>query len=225
MIFIHTITRSVCGLTPSDVKKLTLILLAVFAITLSAMAQTPFTQHVRTPRAGEGKVRIIQDSIIEKVVNQPMTGKTAKPGKTTGKADKTTGKTDKTTTKPKDDTATHHDNAAAKHDNTEHENADDNDTNKHVGSAKTTTMTAYRIQIFSGSNSHQDKQKAYDLAAKCKEKFPELSVYTKFVSPRWVCRVGDFKNLADAQNYASKIRAAHFTREVRIVKTTIRVKL
>ena len=198
-------------------KKLTLILLAVFAITLSAMAQTPFTQHVRTQRAGEGKVRIIQDSIIEKVVNQPMTGKTAKPGKTTGK-------TDKTTTKPKDDTATHHDNAAAKHDNTEHENADDNDTNKHVGSAKTTTMTAYRIQIFSGSNSHQDKQKAYDLAAKCKEKFPELSVYTKFVSPRWVCRVGDFKNLADAQNYASKIRAAHFTREVRIVKTTIRVK-
>lgn len=218
MIFIHTITRSVCGLTPSDVKKLTLILLAVFAITLSAMAQTPFTQHVRTQRAGEGKVRIIQDSIIEKVVNQPMTGKTAKPGKTTGK-------TDKTTTKPKDDTATHHDNAAAKHDNTEHENADDNETNKHVGSAKTTTMTAYRIQIFSGSNSHQDKQKAYDLAAKCKEKFPELSVYTKFVSPRWVCRVGDFKNLADAQNYASKIRAAHFTREVRIVKTTIRVKL
>lgn len=218
MIFIHTITRSVCGLTPSDVKKLTLILLAVFAITLSAMAQTPFTQHVRTQRAGEGKVRIIQDSIIEKVVNQPMTGKTAKPGKTTGK-------TDKTTTKPKDDTATHPDNAAAKHDNTEHENADNNETNKHVGSAKTTTMTAYRIQIFSGSNSHQDKQKAYDLAAKCKEKFPELSVYTKFVSPRWVCRVGDFKNLADAQNYASKIRAAHFTREVRIVKTTIRVKL
>lgn len=218
MIFIHTITRSVCGLTPSDVKKLTLILLAVFAITLSAMAQTPFTQHVRTQRAGEGKVRIIQDSIIEKVVNQPMTGKTAKPGKTTGK-------TDKTTTKPKDHTATHPDNAAAKHDNTEHENADDNETNKHVGSPKTTTMTAYRIQIFSGSNSHQDKQKAYDLAAKCKEKFPELSVYTKFVSPRWVCRVGDFKNLADAQNYASKIRAAHFTREVRIVKTTIRVKL
>ena len=218
MIFIHTITRSVCGLTPSDVKKLTLILLAVFAITISAMAQTPFTQHVRTQRAGEGKVRIIQDSIIEKVVNQPMTGKTAKPGKTTGK-------TDKTTTKPKDDTATHPDNAAAKHDNTEHENADNNETNKHVGSAKTTTMTAYRIQIFSGSNSHQDKQKAYDLAAKCKEKFPELSVYTKFVSPRWVCRVGDFKNLADAQNYASKIRAAHFTREVRIVKTTIRVKL
>ena len=218
MIFIHTITRSVCGLTPSDVKKLTLILLAVFAITISAMAQTPFTQHVRTQRAGEGKVRIIQDSIIEKVVNQPMTGKTAKPGKITGK-------TDKTTTKPKDDTATHPDNAAAKHDNTEHENADNNETNKHVGSAKTTTMTAYRIQIFSGSNSHQDKQKAYDLAAKCKEKFPELSVYTKFVSPRWVCRVGDFKNLADAQNYASKIRAAHFTREVRIVKTTIRVKL
>lgn len=218
MIFIQTKTRSVCGLTPSDVKKLTLILLAVFAITLSAMAQTPFTQHVRTQRAGEGKVRIIQDSIIEKVVNQPMTGKTAKPGKTTGK-------TDKTTTKHKDDTATHHDNASAKHDNTEHENADDNETNKHVGSAKTTTMTAYRIQIFSGSNSHQDKQKAYDLAAKCKEKFPELSVYTKFVSPRWVCRVGDFKNLADAQNYASKIRAAHFTREVRIVKTTIRVKL
>ena len=218
MICIHTVTRSVCGLTPSDVKKLTLILLAVFAITISAMAQTPFTQHVRTQRAGEGKVRIIQDSIIEKVVNQPMTGKTAKPGKTTGK-------TDKTTTKPKDYTATHPDNAAAKHDNTEHENADNNETNKHVGSAKTTTMTAYRIQIFSGSNSHQDKQKAYDLAAKCKEKFPELSVYTKFVSPRWVCRVGDFKNLADAQNYASKIRAAHFTREVRIVKTTIRVKL
>ncbi len=206
-------------------KKLNLILLAVFAITLNAMAQTPFTLHVRTHRAGEGKVRIMQDSIIEKAVNQPMTGKTAKPVKPTGKTDKPSAKADKPTAKPKDDTAAHHNNAADKNEKAGHENAEENETGKSSAPAKTTTMTAYRIQIFSGSNSHQDKQKAYDVAAKCREKFPELSVYTKFVSPRWVCRVGDFRNLADAQNYASKIRAAHFTREVRIVKTTVRVKL
>lgn len=199
-------------------KRLTLILLAVFAITLTAVAQTPFTQHVRTQRVGEGKVRILQDSTIEKAVNLPMTGKTTKPAKPAAKPDKPT-------TKPKDDTATHHHNAADRNDKPDHDANEETDTNKPNAPVKTTTMTAYRIQIFSGSNSHQDKQKAYDVAAKCREKFPELSVYTKFVSPRWVCRVGDFKTLADAQNYASKIRAAHFTREVRIVKTTVRVKL
>ncbi|MGN1353463.1 MAG: SPOR domain-containing protein [Alloprevotella sp.] len=206
-------------------KRLTLILLAVFAITLTAVAQTPFTQHVRTQRAGEGKVRILQDSTIEKAVNLPMTGKATKPGKPATKTEKPAAKPDKPAAKPKEDPATHHNNADGHNDKLQHDDADDNETAKPNAPVKTTTMTAYRIQIFSGSNSHQDKQKAYDVAAKCREKFPELTVYTKFVSPRWVCRVGDFKNLADAQNYASKIRAAHFTREVRIVKTTVRVKL
>ena len=43
----------------------------------------------------------------------------------------------------------------------------------------------------------------------------------KAISPRWICRVGDFKTHEEAEQYAAKIRAAHLSNEVRIVRCEV----
>lgn len=79
----------------------------------------------------------------------------------------------------------------------------------------------YRIQIFTGSNSHEDKMRAYAIGRKCQQRFPMLSIYPRFVNPRWICRVGDFRTHAEAQAFVNKIKAARITHEIRIVKSEV----
>jgi DNA mismatch repair ATPase MutL len=67
-------------------------------------------------------------------------------------------------------------------------------------------VTGYRIQAFAGGNSRNDREQAQDIGKSIKKEFPELPVYVHFYSPRWICRVGNFRDLSEAQNYLKKIR-------------------
>ena len=64
----------------------------------------------------------------------------------------------------------------------------------------------YRIQIYAGGNTREARNAANSAAATARRTYPELSIYTEFISPRWVCRVGDYKTYeeADAQLRAFK---------------------
>lgn len=75
----------------------------------------------------------------------------------------------------------------------------------------------YRVQIYSGPGNTASKVAAQEIAAKIRKKFPELSVYCRFKSPRWVCRVGDFATKAAAQRYLDKIRRAKLSSATSIV--------
>lgn len=178
-----------------------------FLISVAMQAQSTFTQHVRKQGAGEGKVVIVQDTLIDSIVNNVRREK---------------GETAQAVTRQK---GSNSGNAASK----KAQNGDGIG-GMHEKAADTTyTYTArqrykangYRIQIYTGSNSHRDKMKAYELGEKCQKKFPMLSVYPRFISPRWVCRVGDFATHEDAQEYAQKIREARLSTEVRIVKCEV----
>ena len=79
----------------------------------------------------------------------------------------------------------------------------------------------YRICIFTGGNSRQDKAKAQQVGQQCRNKFGELAVYTFFQSPRWVTHVGDFATRKEAEKYVNLIRRAHFTYETRIVASEV----
>lgn len=83
-------------------------------------------------------------------------------------------------------------------------------------------IRGYRVQVYAGDNTRKARQKAQNVAVQIKSYFPELAVYAHFVSPRWVCRVGDFRTYGEAQTYLRKIRAKKY-REALIVKTTILV--
>ncbi|MBR1838218.1 MAG: SPOR domain-containing protein [Bacteroidaceae bacterium] len=79
----------------------------------------------------------------------------------------------------------------------------------------------FRVQVFTGGNRRQDRERAEYLATKIHELFPELNGYTHFYSPRWTCRVGDFETYEQAARYVALIQRAKVSYEVRVVKCNV----
>ena len=58
--------------------------------------------------------------------------------------------------------------------------------------------TGFRIQVYAGNNTRTSKEQAAQADKFMHENFPQLSVYTLFKSPRWLCVVGDFLSYEEA---------------------------
>jgi hypothetical protein len=91
------------------------------------------------------------------------------------------------------------------------------------GEAVTVKVSGYRIQIYAGNNSRQARAEAANMEAKVRTNFPELSLYTLFVSPRWLCRAGDFTSIEEADAMMRKLKETGLFRELSIVKEQINV--
>ena len=83
----------------------------------------------------------------------------------------------------------------------------------------------YRVQVYAGNNTSRAKNEAHSVGSRIKEYFPELSVYTSFHSPRWLCRVGDFRSIEEADAMMRQLRATGVFKEVSIVKEQINIPL
>ncbi|MCM1109382.1 MAG: SPOR domain-containing protein [Clostridium sp.] len=81
--------------------------------------------------------------------------------------------------------------------------------------------TGYRIQVYSGGNSRTARQEATRIGNQVKALYPELQVYTHFKSPRWICRVGDFKTYEEANEVFRALRDTRRFGEAIIVKSVI----
>lgn len=157
-----------------------------------AFSQTTYTEHLKTRVAGQGTVIIVQDAEIAAIVNNTERAKDLKK-----KWKEKESQISSTTP----DATSHTENAIK-------------------GKQRYKTQ-GYRIQVFTGGNSRSDKLEAERIEKKCRAEFPELSVYKHFVSPRWICRVGDFKTYEDAAKYQTLLKNAQISYEVRIVKSVV----
>lgn len=83
-------------------------------------------------------------------------------------------------------------------------------------------VTGYRVQAFAGGNSRSDREKAENIKNKIKARYPELPVYVHFYSPRWICRVGNFRTFEEASTVLRNIKAMGY-RQACIVKGKISV--
>lgn len=83
----------------------------------------------------------------------------------------------------------------------------------------------YRVQVYAGNNSRTARNEATQMASKVKEYFPDLRTYAFFTSPRWLCRVGDFRSIEEADAMMRKLRATGVFKEVSIVKDQINIPL
>ena len=54
-------------------------------------------------------------------------------------------------------------------------------------------------------------------------KFPDQPVYVHFYSPRWICRMGNFRELGEAKKVLAKVRALGY-RQACLVKGQITVQ-
>lgn len=94
-----------------------------------------------------------------------------------------------------------------------------------TGEQKTIKISGFRIQAYAGNNTRQAKTDAYNVASRVKEYFPDLSVYTMFNPPRWLCRVGDFRTIEEADAMMRKLKATGVFKEVSIVKDQVNITI
>lgn len=68
----------------------------------------------------------------------------------------------------------------------------------YVDSDNKIEVTGYRIQVYAGNNTRSARDQAGEVEKYIKSNYPQLSVYTVFKSPRWLCLVGDYLNYEEA---------------------------
>ena len=90
---------------------------------------------------------------------------------------------------------------------------------------KVIKSSGYRVQVYAGNNSHVARTEANAIGEKIKEDFPEIPVYTYFQSPRWLCRVGDFKSMEEAYATMRKLKESGKFKEVAIVREQINIPI
>jgi len=164
---------------------------------IPAGAQT-FTQRLQKPVAGQGTVTIHQSDSIDRLVNQaPLAGKATAAATPTAPtaATPTASPTPGATTTETVDTTT-------------------------VKKTQSYKVTGYRVQAFAGGNSRADRQKAEGTRNAIKQQFPNVPVYVHFYSPRWICRVGNYRTYEEAHQMLVTLQNMGFS-QCSIVKGKI----
>jgi hypothetical protein len=180
-------------------------------------AQSVFTQRIQQSSSGEGKVTITQEKAIDDLVNgktgltvptvpqkQTENNTTAtnhqeKPERlTTTNKTETTIKTETTTVAP-----------------------DTIDTRKKL--MKGYKINGYRVQVFAGGNSRNDRLKAERAGENIKSAMPGIPVYVHFYSPRWICRIGNYRTYEEAHEVLRRVKQLGYDSAI-IVKGKITVQ-
>ena len=86
-----------------------------------------------------------------------------------------------------------------------------------LNQGKKIQSVGYRIQIYAGGNTRMSKDEALKAAQFVKDNYPEIPVYTEFVAPRWVCRVGDYKTIEEADQAMRMLKKSRGFKEIAIL--------
>lgn len=89
--------------------------------------------------------------------------------------------------------------------------------NPNLNLGKKIQSVGYRIQIYAGGNTRMSKDEALKAAQFVKDNYPEIPVYTEFVAPRWVCRVGDYKTIEEADQAMRMLKKSRGFKEIAIL--------
>ncbi len=217
----------------------TLFILVSAATTASAQ----YTERLQEQRQGQGTVTVTQSKEIDDLVN----GSPKKPATTTT----TTTRTTTTTTRPatttprttKPETTRSETKPAETHSATTERTQTSSTEREERATKPETTRRAttsaaepagrkvmrgakrtkgFRVQVFSGGSKREDRVKAEQIGNRMKSAFPDQPIYTHFYSPRWVCRMGNFKTYQEAMAVCKKVRAMGY-KQASVVKGTISV--
>lgn len=181
--------------------------------TVYAHAQT-FLQHLQQPKQGAGTVVVKQSKAIDDLVNGAFRStETASTKATTAqtKTEKQSATTQNqsshtaTTSTQKPQTAT-----------TEQPSTDVDTETTPIDMRKKVMRRSYktdgyRVQVFAGGNSRNDKIKAQRAGNDIKQAFPEQPIYVHFYSPRWICRMGNYRTYEEANEILRQVKKLGFS--------------
>lgn len=163
----------------------------------SMAAQERFTQRLQRVEPGKGQVILKQSTLISNLVDGvpqdvvPVTKPVEKP---VSGAEPTTAKDA--------DTLSY------------------NSLTRHVGTRRV-RMNGFRIQVYAGGNNRESKLRAEQAESRVSLLYPQLSTYTRFVSPRWICHLGDFRTREEALEVLRELRSMGGFQEAIIVKSKV----
>ena len=225
-------------------KRLFILSCLIVCITAIAHAQT-YTQHLQQKAAGKGSVVVTQSEEIDKLVNtaniNPRQQETAHKPATAEKPTSTAVKTTPTAasksqnhenvahSNPTHNNAAHH-GTESRHESTQHHNtatetaeaeAPAVDMSKKV-MRRSYKTNGYRVQVFAGGNSRNDKIKAQQAGNAVKAAFPSQPIYVHFYSPRWICRMGNYRTYDEANAILQQVKKLGY-KQACIVKGKISV--
>lgn len=232
-------------------KQFVALLIIILCSAAKAQAQN-YLDHLRQQNQGQGKVTVNQSKAIDELVNgkqnAPQNDHTANsPTAQKKPADANKAKEGTNTAQNKERTSTtQHKQTpdSLKKNEQQHEtskntagggnNATKPEANKEANESPTVDLrkkvmsksyktTGYRVQVYAGGNSRNDRQQAEQTGNTIKMKFPDQPVYVHFYSPRWICRMGNFKSLAEAQKVLAKVKALGY-KQACLVKGQITVQ-
>ena len=179
-------------------KRFVIILTLALAATAQGNAQN-YMQHLKEKNNGQGNVTVTQSKEIDELVNNANTLSVSTPATTTKVNRQKDSSRHQVKVTPEE----------ATHDPKEDTESPAVDTRKKV-MRKSYKVDGYRVQVFAGGNSRNDKIKAQRTGNDIKQAFPELPVYVHFYSPRWICRVGNFRTFEEANNILHQIQTGMY---------------
>ena len=197
-------------------------LLTLLCVASTSSAQT-FTERLQRKVAGKGKVTVVHSAAIDKLVNGNQPDATPTKPKPVTPAD-----TDKKATTHNEAKKTHteatktHTVATKTDDSKDDFDIPTVDMRKKV-MARSYKVNGYRVQAFAGGNSRTDRQKAQNIGDAIKMQFPEQPVYVHFYSPRWICRVGNYRTYEEAHAMLLELKKMGY-QQATIVKGKISVQ-
>ena len=216
-------------------KRLFILFSLAICITTTAMAQS-YTQHLQEKKQGMGSVAVTQSDEIDKLVNTTNVSARPheaadKPKPTTPQHSKDSTHTKdnsqqhqkesqhpketpqhpkETPQHPKESQHQHAKESTPRHESTSGDNDEDLeiptvDTRKKV-MRRSYKVNGYRVQVFAGGNSRNDKIKAQQAGNSVKAAFPSQPVYVHFYSPRWICRMGNYRTYEEANAILTQVK-------------------
>lgn len=189
---------------------------------LPATAQT-FLERLQEPVQGQGTVSVTQSDSISYLVNWASVIDGAQPAGVSKRPDTGTNKSSART--------------ATKDSSDKDKSDDDDDLDVTIDDApddyasegrkkvmhRSYKTDGYRVQAYAGGSSKADKQKAEQTGNAIKANFPDEPIYVHFYSPRWICRVGNYRTYEEAYRMLLAVRELGYT-QASIVKGKISVQ-
>ena len=185
----------------------------------AADAQSSFTQRLQQSKNGEGKITVTQDKAIDELVNGPVVTAPTRT-KTTTTQQKPTETQQKTAEKPAEKKELEPKAVAVEHHDTTTIVAPEEIQKKIMKGVK---VAGYRVQVFAGGNTRNDRVKAERIGSEIKSLFPGVPVYVHFYSPRWICRMGNYRTYEEAHAVLERVKNNGYQSAI-IVKGKITVQ-
>jgi hypothetical protein len=190
------IMRMKTGLLQPIIKKV-LVILPFYLFTFLPLTAQTFTQRIQKNSAGEGTITIHQDTAIDELVNGPVpTPKPiSAPKKMTPTPVKTAVKAKETTVAPVKEAMV----------SQSQQNQQEADTTL-ITPKRVFKTVGYRVQVMAGGNTRRDRQRAEQAGRSLRTLFPGEEVYVHFYSPRWICRLGNYRTYEEAHEKMLEVR-------------------